>query len=197
MPYIGMNQDTPYGRYLRSHGNRGFDWRMAAPVAGIAALPAIGALLGGGAAASAAPAASGSSFWGGVTAPTFGASAAGASAPAVTAGASGMTFGNLLKLGELGTGLTTQLIGQRQQNRALDRDALMRSNEFQQQMALVQAQNAEAKRQWDAEQLQKANEYARVTRLEDEREARRANYRQTIGDPALLRLRDLLRLGGR
>lgn len=158
------------------------------------------ALLGGGAAA---PAASGTSFWGGVTAPTFGAStAAGAGVAGSTAAGAGMTFGNLLKLGELGTGIVTNLFGNRSNNRALDRDSMLRQNEFAQQMALLQQQNQQAQRQWEAEQAQRAQEFAmaaedrtRRNALEDAREGRRTTYRTTIGDPALLRMRDILRLG--
>lgn len=114
-----------------------------------------------------------------------------------------MTFGNLLKLGELGVGLGTQWIGQRQQNRALDQDARQRSQEFTQQMALIQQQNQQSQRQWEAEQAQRAQEYRlaledrdRKYRLEDEREARRAP-RRAMAQQAMLRLGDLLRLGQR
>lgn len=71
MASVGMNQQTPYGEYLRSHGNRGFDWRMAAPVVGMAALPALGvfgAAAGGGSAAGGAATAAGAG--GGMTAAT-------------------------------------------------------------------------------------------------------------------------------
>lgn len=197
MAYIGMNQRSPYGEYLRTHGNRGFDWRV--PVFGlgapIAASFAPALFSGAGAGAGAASTAAG-------TAGTAATTAAGVGAGA--AGAGGMTIGNLLKMGELGTGLFTNVIGQRQQNRALDRDALMRQNEFAAQMAMLQAQNEQARRQWEADQQQRANEYAlaledrnRRIKLDDEREARRTQYRTTIGDPALLRMRDLLRLGAR
>lgn len=151
---------------------------VAIPTAGIGL-----AASGAGAAASAAPSVAAS------TAGTAG-----------TAGA-GMTFGNLLKLGELGAGLFTNVIGNRQQNRALDRDSLLRQQEFSQQMALAQQQQAQAQKQWEAEQAQRANEYAlaiedrnRRIKLEDEREARRAPYR-AMAQQALMRFGDLLRLG--
>lgn len=138
------------------------------------------------------------------------------SAAPSAAGVGGMTFGNLLKLGELGVGLTTNLIGNRQNNRALERDASMRQNEFGQQMAMLQQQNAMARQQWEADQAQRAQEYAalqqdralqqqdrqrriaeedRLRALDEAREQRRAPYRQMSAD-ALLRMRDLLRLGG-
>lgn len=143
---------------------------------------------------------------------TFGASSAAAAAPAATSaatsagtaaatGAGGMTFGNLLKLGELGAGLFTNIRGNSIQNRALDRDSMARSNEFAQQMAMLREQNAQGQRQWDAEQAQRAQEFAlaqedrtRRMRLEDEREARLAP-RRAMAEQARLRLVDLLRLG--
>lgn len=156
-----------------------------------------------------------------------GAGAAGASVPGVVAGGSaplgvgsvaatggGMTFGNLLKLGELGTGLVTNVIGQRQQNRALDRDAGLRSQEFAQQLEMARADQEQARRQWEAEQAQRAQEYAlaiadrdrrvrlededrtRKYRMEDERQARLAP-RRAIQQQALMRFGDLLRMGGR
>ncbi len=157
-----------------------FAWGAVAAPFAMAAAPVMGAFGGGAAAASAAPAA----------------------ASGTTAGA-GMTFGNLLKLGELGTGLVTNVIGQRQQNKALDRDSAMRAQEFAQQQALIRETNAQNQRQWEADQAQKSNVYAmdvadrdRKIRLEDEREARRAPYRQ-MAQQARMRLGDLLRLGGR
>lgn len=138
----------------------------------------------------------------------FGASgAAGASAApaaaASTTGASGMTFGNLLELGKLGVGLGTNLIANKQQNRSMANDAAQRSNEFAQQMALIQQQNEEAKRQWEAQQAQQAQQWQiqmadrdRQLRLQDEKEARMAP-RRAFAAQALSRLGDLLRLGGR
>lgn len=132
-------------------------------------------------------------------APQFGAYAA---APPTTTGA-GMTFGNLLRLGELGAGLTTSVLGNRSQGRALDRDAAQRAQEFAQQQALLQRQQDEGRRQWEAEQAQRAQEFAlamedrtRRIRLEDEREQRRAPYR-AMAEQARLRMADLLRLGRR
>lgn len=114
-----------------------------------------------------------------------------------------MTFGNLLRLGELGVGLGASLYGNRVQGRALDRDSAQRAQEFQAQMAMLQQQNAMAQRQWEAEQAQRAQEFgiaqedrARRIRLEDEREARMAPFRQARAD-ALIRLRDLMTLGRR
>lgn len=57
---LGVNANTPYGAYLQSHGNRGFDWRypalaLGAPLGG-AALQAM--FTGAGAAAGAAGAGS-------------------------------------------------------------------------------------------------------------------------------------------
>lgn len=191
MATTGLTQQSAYGDYLRRNGNRGFDWRypalaLGAPLAG-AALSAVPALGGGASSGIVGPLSSDGLSW---------------AAPAAKAG--GMTFGNLLKLGELGTGIATNLIGQRQQNHALSQDAFARSNEFAQQMALLQQQNQQAQRQWEAEQAQRAQEYAmaqedrqRRMGLEDATEARRSDYRNTIGQPALMRLRDLLHLGGR
>lgn len=201
MADIGRNQQSAYGEYLRRNGNRGFDWRypalaLGAPLAGAVAP----ALFGAGGAAASVPGAVGAS-----AAPLGEGTVIGAT------GAGGMTFGNLLKLGELGTGLVTNLIGQRQQNHALDQDASARANEFAQQMALLTQQNQQAQRQWEAEQAQRAQDYtltledrrmaqedrARRNALEDAAEARRADYRSSFGQPALMRLRDLLHLGGR
>lgn len=131
------------------------------------------------------------------------ASSAGAGA-AVGGGATGagMTFGNLLQLGQLGAGLGTQLYANRVNGRAANQQAVQQQNEFAQQMALLQQQNAQAQKQWEAEQAQKAQDYAlalddrnRRIKLEDDKEARRQQYRTQLGDPATMRLRDLLGLG--
>lgn len=146
---------------------------------------------GGGVAASAAPAASGA-----------------ATAAGTTAVGGGMTFGNLLRLGELGAGLTSQLFANRSQGRALDRDAGLRQQEFQAQMAMAQRAEEESRRRWDAEQAQRAQDYTlaledrqRRQSVEDfdmqrlrDREARRAPYR-AMAEQARLRMADLLRLG--
>jgi len=171
---------------------------------------ASGALMAGGAAggAGAAGAGAGAGASAGAAAGSAGAGAAGAGAAGTAGG--GMTFGNLLKLGELGVGLGTNIYNNRQNNRAMQNDATMRQNEFAQQMQLVQQQNALAEQRYQAEQAQRAQEFAmlqedrqrriaeenRVRALDEAREQRRAPYRQLSND-ALLRMRDLLRLGGR
>lgn len=178
---------------------------LGLPAAAIAG-PAVAGMFagGGGAAAGGAAAASGGGYGslfsgtGQFLAPVSGAVTGGGAA---TAGAGGMTFGNLLRLGEMGAGLFGSIAGQRSQNRSLDRDSAMRSQEFAAQMAMLQQQNEQAKRQWEAQEAQRAQEFAltmedrnRRVRLEDEREARRAPYREMAAQ-ARLRLGDLLRLG--
>lgn len=171
-----------------------FAWgAVASPFVAAAAPAVLGAFSGGGAASGAAG------------------SAAGASAPAVGAG---MTFGNMLKLGELGVGAATNILGQRSQNRALNQQQAIDQRNYGEQMQLAREQEAyrrsEADRvakqeeaRWQTEEAYRQKqvaadeeERAYSRRLMDEREARRAPKR-AAGQAALLRLQDLLRLGGR
>lgn len=192
----GAGWDAEAARYERNNASRAAHNRLvnigriasAVPLA-FAAAPAIGAVGGSGGVASVPGA--------------VGASAAPLGAGTVGVGGGAMTFGNLLRLGELGVGLGASLFGQRAQNRALDRDSTQRSQEFAAQMAMLQQQNEFARQQWDADQAQRAQEFAlaqedrtRRIRLEDEREARAAPFRQARAD-ALIRLRDLMTLGRR
>lgn len=184
-------QDSPYGRYLqqRDRDNRaGFMKGVVLPVAAFATGGAAMGALGPGSAAASVPGAVGS------------ASAPLGTGAVVGSAGGGMTFGNLLRLGELGAGLVTQGMANRSTNRQLSSDAAMRSREFDQQMALLQSQDAEDRRRHDAAQAfqemqWKASEEDRLRkiRLEDEREARRAPYR-AMSQQAMLRLSDLLRL---
>jgi hypothetical protein len=193
MAYVGANQDTAYGRYIRSHGPRGFDWRYLAPVAGIAAAPALGALLGGGGAA-----ASGSATVNGLPLVPHAASVASG-----TAGG-GMTLGSLLgsRGFEVGANALTSLFGMRSQNRAnryaTDANARLTSEQLAFERERIRRQEeadaldrADAERRWQAEQERYAREHAaseeerayrrtisdRQLRLDDEREARRAVFR--------------------
>lgn len=175
-----------------------FAWgAVASPFVAAAAPAVLGAFSGGGAASGAGSAASAAG------------SAAGASAPAVGAG---MTFGNMLKLGELGVGAATNILGQRSQNRALNQQQAIDQRNYGEQMQLAREQEAyrraEADRvarqeeaRWQTEEAYRQKqvaadeeERAYSRRLLDEREARRAPKR-AAGQAALLRLQDLLRLG--
>lgn len=164
--------------------------------------------------------------WGAVAAPLAvaaapavmgaGAASAGAGSAAATAGASaaggGMTFGNLLQLGQLGAGLVTNGLAMRTQGRQANADAIARARELADQTAFTreteatrraefQAAQDALERRWLAEQKFEQDKW-RVTEderlhtreLADQREARRAPYR-AMSQQALLRLGDLLRLG--
>ncbi len=58
--------------------------------------------------------------------------ASGAAAGAPAAAGGGMTFGNLLQLGQLGAGLGSQIFGMRSQGRQANQDAVARQGELAQ-----------------------------------------------------------------
>lgn len=197
---------------MRRHNRlvRGFGLAGGA-IAGAGLAGAAGAF--GSGAASAAPAASGSGFWGGVTAPTFGATvapaatSAGASMiPVAASGAAGgaFTVGDILRLG---TGIGTSALGARASSRALDRQLAAERYGIDQQMQFAREQEefrrqeaarvaAEDQRRWEAEQAAREREWQlamedreRKRRLEDEDLARRDRGRATV--------RELMRFGPR
>ncbi len=137
MPDV-TNKNTPYGQYLASQGNRGFDWRV----------PAVA--LGGPLAAAAAPA-----LVGGASA-SFGAPAAigGATAGAPSA-AGAFSLGNILKAPLTGLGVQGFLswLGNRSQNKAAKYATDAQAQGLEKQLALEAANQAEQKRQFDAQQL--------------------------------------------
>jgi len=185
MAYIGMNQNSPYGQYVRANGPRGFDWRYAAPVAGIAALPAIGAAFAGGSGFASVPGA-------------VGASSAPLGTGTVTGG-SGMGFSLGKLLGSRGFDTVangvTSLLGMRAQNNANRYATDANSALMARQIAMAEAQikaehdaneadRADATRRFDAEQAFKAKEFdaseeerAYNRKLLEDREARRAVFR--------------------
>lgn len=175
----GFQHDTAYGQYLRSHGPRGFDWRYAAPVAGIAAMPAVAAVGGGSAAGSATLPA--------VATEGIGFSSAGG----------GMTLGSLLgsRGFEAAMNAGTSLFGMRAQNRANRYAADANSRLMAEQIAMERerlrvqqeadaADRADAERRWAAEQAFAAKQFdageeerAYNRSLVEAREARRAAFR--------------------
>lgn len=120
-----------------------------------------------------------------------------------------MTLGNMLKLGELGVGGISSLFGARSANKTARYAADSNARTIASQMALERErlateaatnarQEAEAKRQWEANQLMQqrqfdASEEERLynRRLLDEREARAAP-RRAMADRARMRLGALL-----
>lgn len=130
---MAAQNGSAYGQYLSANSNRGFDWRMAAPVAGIAALPALAAIGGGSAAAS---------------------GAATAGAPAVSSAGGAFSLGSLMKnpLTGLGVQGLFSLLGQRSQNKAMDKQLASQNASLAKQMELEIADRAEQKRQFDIQQ---------------------------------------------
>jgi len=198
MAYTGMNQQSAYGDYLRSHGNRGFDWRMAAPVAGIAALPAIGALVGGAGGGAAA-----------------GGAGASSTIPIVPAAAAGkFTLGGLIDVAKVAIPAVTGILGQRSQNKALDRQSQREQATYAEQMQMAREQEAyrraEADRVTQQEErryhIEQANRAKELAAAEEERAFRRSiddyNFRHLQDRDARrqegrLRLMDFLRMGQR
>jgi hypothetical protein len=200
MGYVGMNQDTAYGNYLRSHGPRGFDWRYLAPVAGIAAAPALGALLGGG----------------GTAASVNGLPLVPHAAPVVAGGTSGggMTLGSLLgsRGFETGVNALTGFLGNRSQNKAnryaIDANARLTADQIRFEQERIRRQEeadaldrADAERRWNAEQALRAQQHAASEeeraynrRLMDAREARRAVFRP-YSERAMRTLGSILGIG--
>lgn len=200
---VAFQGDNNYGRYLAAHPNRGFDWRVAAPVAGIAAAPALAAMFGLGGGASAA-----------------GAATSGATAPAVAGATTAAKAGMAARLGsifsnpgfEVGANSALTLFGQHQQNKANTQaraDALAtqaKQIELEQQRLAQEAQNANLDRE-DARALNAAiqdlekkkfaiaQEQAEFDRSNvlfergkyDQEQSRLAPYRQ-ISEQALRRL---------
>lgn len=149
----------------------------------------------------------------GAAAPLFGGGAAASSAaPAVAqssvpaaAKAGGMTFGNLFKLAEVGVPAITGLLGQRSQNRALDRQQQLEQQNYAQQIAMAREHEtyrrseaervaAEEARRWQAEEAFRQKQWEAQERDRLDLEARREPRRQAA-QQARLRLQDLLRLG--
>lgn len=137
-------------------------------------------------------------FLGGTTAAT----GAGAGTTATAAGAAGMFSPSTLRLIELGVGTGSTFMGNRSQGRANDRASRYQAEADQRAYELEVARDAEARRRWEAEQEQRAREVAAQEeerqyrrRLEEEREARQAPYRQA-SQQALTRLGDLIGLNG-
>lgn len=133
-------------------------------------------------------------------------------APTATGG--GMTLGRILgsRGFELGSNAITSLLGMRSQNRAnryaTDANARLSADQIQLERDRIKRQEdvdaadrADAERRWLAEQAQRKQDYDalqeertyrrtlddRNVRLDDEREARRAGLRRSLG--ALLRKR--------
>lgn len=116
-----------------------------------------------------------------------------------------MSMGNLLRLGELGAGLFGNIFGQRSQNRANDQAARMQQEQFAQQQALLERQQIEDQRRWEAEEAFRAKQLAsqeeerlynrtlseKQQRLLDEAEARKAP-RRALSQQALMRISELL-----
>lgn len=192
----------PQIRALEPRGLAKWAPRIAtAGVTGMLGAAAAPFLMGGGVASAAAPAVQGA--------------ATGIPTVAAPSAAGMFNFNNILRLGELGAGTVGSLLGQRSQNRALDRQITAqqqdmaaqmayaremearRQQEFDRQQAALDRQHAadEAfrQKQWEAQEEERL--YGR--QIQEEREGRRRNYRSTVGDPALFRMAEILRLGGR
>lgn len=159
------------------------------------------ALAGGGMASGAA----------GGAATTAGAAASGGAVPAAVGR---FTLPSILKMAEIGIPAITGVLGMRSQNRALDRQAQLEQQALAEQMTFAREQEAirrqeaermfaEDRRRWESEERNRSRELAATEeerayqrRLMDERESRRAPYRQASQD-ALFRLRDILGMGRR
>ena len=214
--YVNQQQQITDARTNRG---RRFGNLVGAGVRGVVGAAATGGALGAlgaGGAAGAAPSASGSGFWSGVTAPTFGGgSAAGAAGGGmVSQPASRFTLGGLMKLAEIGVPAITSLFGMRSQNRALDRQSQTEQQNLAEQMAFAREQEARRQQEYERQMTEEARRYdidernrqreltaaeeerAFNRRLLEERETRRAPYRQASRD-ALIRLQDLMRRGRR
>lgn len=151
-------------------GTHGLFKNAVLPTVAFAAAPfAVGALAGSGAA-------------GGASVPgAVGASSAPLGVGTVTAGTagSGMTLGNVWNLANLGVGTASSFMGQRANNRALDRQMQIQQREIDARLAADAEARAEAKRQFDANQENERRrlaaedeERAYNRRILDEREAR-------------------------
>lgn len=173
----------------------------------------IGTLLG----VSAAPYAIGA--MGSMGGPAAASAAAGSAAPATAAGASGAVpaasskfgLGALLNIAGLGVGAITNLFGTKKANETARYTADMNAKSVAEQMALERdrlaqekeqflQQQDDAKRAWDAQQAQYAQQYATSEddrlynrRLVDARESRNAG-RRVIADKARAKLGALLGL---
>jgi len=153
------------------------------------------ALLGGGAAASGGAAGAAGAAGTGVAGAGAGAGVSSA------AGAGGLyTLGNLSKFAQVAVPAVTSYLGQRSQNKALDRQAQIEQQNLQQQMAYareIEAQRraeadrlyGEEQRRWDVDQQNRARELAAsdeerafTRRLIEEREGRRQQARVRLSD---------------
>lgn len=194
------NDDTAYGNYLRSNGPRGFDWRYAAPVAGMAALPALAAIGGGSAAAgaAAAPSAPAAGGYGAL----FGGNGAflGGAAPHVATTAARFSLPNILRLAEVGVPAVTGLIGMHAQNKANTRQFAAEQGNYNQQLQFAREQESERKaeaarvaaeeaRRWAIDQQNQQRQMAAADeerafqrRLVEEREARNQQRRMQLAD---------------
>lgn len=122
--YSKLHDPKTYKSYLEVNGgNRGFDWRTAAPVVGMAALPflpMLGGALGGGSAAAG-------------TAGASGAAGAAGTAGAAAGGSGGMgllsTIQQIASLGQIASGAAQGSANQRsaENNQAAQRNALLAS----------------------------------------------------------------------
>ena len=148
---VAFQGNNAYGRYMAANKNRGFDWRLpAAMVAAPVAQMAAPAMFGGGAAAG-----------GGGAAATSAGTAAGTAATGA-----GMTLGKLWDIGNLGLQGVSAFMGNRSNNRALDRQIGMQERQMAMQLQADAEARAEAKRQFDANQ---ANEQRRMAAEDEER----------------------------
>lgn len=180
----GMNQQSAYGNYVRTHGPRGFDWRypaiaLGAPLAGAG----VQALMAGGGAAGGAASAS-SAVTGGSTAIPAGFSYAPAAAAGGGAAGGGMTLGQFMNIANLGVGIGTSIYGQRSQNRALQQQMQLQRDQYAAQMQADAQARDEDKRRWEASQANLVRQMAAEDeerafnrRLIEEREQRMALWR--------------------
>lgn len=112
----------------------------------------------------------------------------------------GMTLGNILGIGQWAAPVAGNLIASRTASRsARDANATQRAAD-ERQYALEMQRDAQARQQWEAEQQMAAKQWAAQEeerqyrrRIEDEREARRAPYRQ-MSQQAMVSLGRLLGL---
>lgn len=118
-------------------------------------------------------------------------------APAV---GGGMTLGNFLNIANLGVGGLSSWMGQRSQNKALDRQMALQQQEINARLAADAETRAEQKRQFDAQQANIARQIAVEDedrayrrRLDEERESR-MGARRAYADQARARLAAFLGL---